>query len=260
MTSAAWLLLAPALAATARFDGPAEGETATLVTDDGVVLDQLDVRVDGGPSVFTIEDASGTLAGLPGFSPPNALGFGGYVPGEGAAFGRFGEVRIHGPSPADRGVVEVFQLGNDGVVLRLEAWRGGAVVATDEVVLAGWVTSHHTLTVAAPGFDHLRLSAGDSPDDAAFLLVDDVRLDLRDEPEVAPGDTGLPADADPAEDPPAPVAEDTAAPSAAPVAAGLPQATVSGPDGCGCVASGAAPSGALGLLLGLGAVARRRRR
>lgn len=255
-----------ALAAEATFDQLVEGDSRRRFVEDGVELSQFDNLSDPPPCVMSVEQADGDLTGLPGFSPKNTLGFGGYVPGVGTAYGSFGSLEIRAlAGSSTHGRVEVFEFGNSGQPLRLEAWRGGTVVATDTTTLSStWVITHHTLEVSGVTFDHLRLVSGDGQ---VFLEIDSVFL------EGDPVDTGATGvdtatvdagDSDADTDTPARGATDTAEvtePGASDVDDPPDVPAVGGSfaySGCSCEAAAAAPT--LPWLVGALTLLRRRRR
>ncbi|MCB9681079.1 MAG: GlyGly-CTERM sorting domain-containing protein [Alphaproteobacteria bacterium] len=270
-----WMLplAAAAWAGTAHFDGVPEGTVTSQLTEDGVILSDLDQRLPGSNPTMVAEDASGSLGGLAGFSPDNVLAFGGWAPGPGASFGRFGSLRIRSVDPADTATIEVFHLGNSGVQLTLEAWIGGRVVDSTSTVLAGWTVGHVQLHLQTEPFDFLRLVAGTTPDEAAFLALDDVHLELSVPPadsDTASGDsdtdTVQPAvddvgdsDTDGVDsDRAARGADDTDAPVTDDTEVDVPD-PYTPPSACGCDDRGAGPVGWWALLALLGAGARRRR-
>lgn len=257
-----------ALAATATFDAPQEGQTASSVTEDGITVGPLDDRLSPTGGTLTIERAVADLTGTPGFTAPNVLGFGGYVPGDGTAFGRFGSLAISGPSGSDSAQVEVWELGNGALPLRLEAIEGGAVVASAEVQLGGWAVTHHTLVIEATPFDSLRLVAVGGPTDAAFLVVDTIVITTSGDP-TEPPDTDVPADTS------APVdSADRPDPEVVDTATKLRDTDEDEPDltdddptdpapsgeegGCGCAAPGSGAGWALAPWVALFALRRRR--
>lgn len=199
------LCLSPAHA-SAFFDQVAEGWTGTTWTEGGVTVTNLDNRLDPPPGSLTIERAVANLTGMPGYSSPNVLGFGGYVPGDGTAFGRFGSVDIVPNGVRDAARVEVFTLDSSGLPLRLEAWRRGALVGQDEVRLQSpGAIMHYRLEVGGAPFDHLRLVADPAGGQAVFISIDNVVLaslggDTGDTDQAV--DTDLPADSDPDTDVP----------------------------------------------------------
>jgi len=262
------LHLLTALAATASFDNQAEGTVAQSIQENGITISNFWNGIDPPPGTLTYEQADGTLAGMAGFSPLNTLGFGGYVPGDSAAFGSFVSIELRGPAGSNAARVEVFDFGNQNVSMRMEAWRGGQIVATDSALFNSFVgVSHHTLQVQAAGLELVKLVCGPGAGSPCFIELDnvtfaeigvpadtavpvdtDVPLDTvavaTDRPQVddtprdtVPVDTDLPADSDAATaetDDPQPAATTDAEADA----------------GCGCdtSANSAAPIGLLGLL------------
>lgn len=272
-----WFLSSAALAFTADFDTFPEGANAPTFTEDQLLFRDVDNRY--APTVFAIEQADNTLGGQPGFTPRNALGFGGYSSGPDAAFGRFGSMVIEPPVVSTDAELSVYSFGGyPNVGLRLEARRNGAVVGSDSVALPNFVLGASTLRVSVPaGFDELSLVVGPNPTDVAFLLVDHVVVDggtptepTGDTAAPAPtGDTGVAEVEHTGEEPP----EHTGGHSAWHSGTGEPDDTGDpGPDdevpdtdqdptvddgGCGCATPGSA-AGLAPLLLVL-AIGRRRR-
>ncbi len=172
-------LAGSALAQTANFDAFPEGAIGRDFTDGGIRFYNYNNRLDPPPSMLVAERATGTLSGQPNFTAPNTLGFGGYSPGEGAAFTRFGSMEIApAAGTATFASINVYDFGNGGgVTLTLEASLEGVIVATDTVTLPGGFNIHHSLlTIANEEFDHLLLRAGPSPSDVVFMLVDTVTV------------------------------------------------------------------------------------
>lgn len=114
---------------TANFDDLTEGTFGTTLTDGGLTFSDLDQNFSGlnPPGTFVIENASGVLSAP--FTPPNALGFGGYVPGPGAAFGRFGSCWIDFNGVGSAASLDLFTIG-PFATLSLEAWNGSTMVAS----------------------------------------------------------------------------------------------------------------------------------
>lgn len=187
------LHLLTALAATASFDNQPEGTVARSIQENGVTISNFWNGIDPPPGVLTVEQADGTLAGMAGFSPLNTLGFGGYVPGDGAAFGSFVSIELRGPAGSNAARVEVFDFFNQNISMRMEAWRGGQIVATDSVALSSYGgVAHSTLQVRAAGIDYVSLVCGPGQGTPCFVELDNVTF-----AEVgAPGDTAVPVDTD----------------------------------------------------------------
>jgi hypothetical protein len=77
-----------AFAQDAYFDSFPRGFGSQVLVDGGITFSNLDKNLGSAPDPFTIEDASQDLTGMPGYSAPNCLGFGGYSPGPGTGFSR----------------------------------------------------------------------------------------------------------------------------------------------------------------------------
>jgi hypothetical protein len=184
---AATLILLGASAASAQvfeanFDALTEGSPTTVLITGEITFTELDQRIPGSspPFNFVIEDASQTLGSAQGFSSPNALGFGGYSPGPGAAFGRFGSMRIFPPVHVHSASVDVYKfLTGVGNTIVLAGFHGGQEIARESVAIIGGSGVHHYhLALLAPtlaGFDEVRLM-GEGPIDQGvfFGLVDNV--------------------------------------------------------------------------------------
>ncbi|MCC7291115.1 MAG: hypothetical protein IT449_03520 [Phycisphaerales bacterium] len=164
-----------ATASTSTFDEFVEGALDTSFTSGGVTFFDLDDRA-GGTGIFTIEQADGTLSG-PGFSPPNALGFGGWVPGPDAAFSQCGSFKFTTGSVQDYASVEVFEwMSYAGNTISLEAYRNGVMVNSMTVDIPGnFQINHWSLTVSGVAFDTLRVNGAGPTDRGVFFgLVDNV--------------------------------------------------------------------------------------
>jgi hypothetical protein len=164
---------------TANFDAQTEGGIGITYAENGLTFHDLDQRFPGSPppQPLVIEDASQTLAGLPGFSTPNCLGFGGYSPGPGAAFGRMGSVSITPDHPGTSASIEVFDFTfGAGNSMNFGAYLNGQQVALVTVPLASGGLHHTHLEVHAQ-FDDLKFF-GSGPNDQGviFCLVDNVTV------------------------------------------------------------------------------------
>ena len=80
-------LASHASAQTADYDTLSEGTFAPTITDGGVTFANLDNGF-GGTQNFVLEQADGDLTGIPGFTSPMTLGFGGWSPGPHVGFSR----------------------------------------------------------------------------------------------------------------------------------------------------------------------------
>src|SRR5690606_14397214 len=177
---AAGLAVAPAMADEATFDSFAEGSPNTVIVDGGITFSDLDQRLPGSPPPqnFVIERAEGTLSGLPGFTPNNTLGFGGYSPGDQAAFSRMGEFKMTPSEVSNHASLYFFGLvfGSDPNLVTLEAYRNGELVATDQTGFQSGLNSYQ-LTIDGVEFDELWL-VGSGPDNegTVFIVVDTVTI------------------------------------------------------------------------------------
>ncbi|MCG3126704.1 MAG: hypothetical protein CHACPFDD_01557 [Phycisphaerae bacterium] len=165
-----------ASAAIATFDGLSEGALDKSFTEGGITFFDLDDRAGGFPVTFTVERADGTLSG-PGFSPPNALGFGGWVPGSGAAFAQCGSFKFTTGTIQDFASLDVFEFFSyAGNLISLEAYLGGALVNSTSIVLPGnFQINHWNLSVSGEPFDTLVLIGSGPTDRGVFFgLVDNV--------------------------------------------------------------------------------------
>jgi hypothetical protein len=167
---------AAASAQTADFDTFPEGSPATTIVDGGISFTNMNNGLGGTPN-FVIEQADATLTGIPGFTTPMTLGFGGYSPGPGAAFSRIISFDITPPSSASSGALEMFEFGSyAGNTITLQALSGATVVASQTITIpSGFAIHHYSFSVSAASFDHLHvLGAGPQDNGAFFALVDHV--------------------------------------------------------------------------------------
>src|SRR5687768_17503474 len=165
-----------AIAEFAHFDDLVEGQTFTTLTNGGITFHDYDARFPGSPppNVFCIEDASGDLNGMPGFSSPNTLGFFGYSPGTGTGFSRVGEIWFDAAVQGTDVSLELFVISDAANIVTLEAYSGGAVVGTDVVNLAfGGFFEHFTMSVSSVMFDTVRLVGGGPHNGGTFFAVVD---------------------------------------------------------------------------------------
>lgn len=168
-------------AVTATFDGFSEGFSSPVLTDGGITFFGVDRRVPDDPpdAGFTIESTT-SLSHLPGFTPSNVLGFGGYAPGPGVAFARIGEFRLTTGRPETEAKLNFYGFADQSsTVLTLEASYNGVVVGSDSTNLGGEgvVIAHWALEVSGILFDELRVvSSGPVNQGTAFLVADTVTI------------------------------------------------------------------------------------
>ena len=160
-------------AQTANFDGATEGFVGITYEENGIVLSEVDTYLGStNPGIFAVEEGTGVLAHLPGFSPPNVLGFNGYAPGPNVGYARCGAFTITPPAPADHGSVHMTVRGfglQSGNVISLEASLAGTVVATDSTALPQYMGPHSlTLVVSGVTFDQLRVVGSGPNNGGAF--------------------------------------------------------------------------------------------
>ncbi|BBD68887.1 hypothetical protein NIES4072_37850 [Nostoc commune NIES-4072] len=170
----------PATAALATFDSFTEGFVTPVLTDGGITFSDLDQRLSGETSVFVIERDNESLKSP--FSPPNVLTFGGYVPGPGVGFGRFGSATISTGELASVASLDIFNLQFPATdnILTLEAYLDGTLVGTNSVNFKTDDTGilYRQLSLSDVTFDKLRLVASGSEEEGVlFIDIDNVRID-----------------------------------------------------------------------------------
>ncbi len=165
----------------ANFDSVAEGAIGSTYVEDGLTISDLDRYMGTSNGTFTAEDASGSLGGVIGFTAPNALGFGGYSPGPGAAYSRCGSFQIAAPGTFDHGQLALILAGSTsaGNLVTLEARLGGVLVGSDAVTVPGTFGPHSmTLSVSGSSFDTLHLvGTGSQNSGSFFALVDSILVE-----------------------------------------------------------------------------------
>lgn len=180
------VLGSPAIAATASFDSFPEGFSGTTITDGKITFFDLDQRLsDTASSPFLIESTTADQLGA-SFSPPNYLSPGGFSPGFGASFGRFGSTRITTGTIGEFASLDVFSLlfSPSNNILTLEAWLDENLVGSSSVALSSFEPVNtdglvqQTLEISGVTFNQLRLVASGLDDDGvAFIGIDNVRVD-----------------------------------------------------------------------------------
>jgi hypothetical protein len=170
-----------AQAAVATFDSLSEGFYGTELIDGGIRIFDPDWYIPGEQTAIAIDRADENLGDDPFFSSPNGMGMGGYSPGPIGGGSRFGSIsfELEGGGNGDYASVDLWlnQLDGPNRVV-LAAYFGGALVDTASV--GGPIDCcdvHRSLEVFGV-FDSLRLfGIGPQNDGAAFMLVDNVRID-----------------------------------------------------------------------------------
>jgi hypothetical protein len=177
---------AAANAELAHFDDLQEGGFFETLVTGGITFHDYDARFPGEPppDPFCIEDASGDLTGMPGFSPNNTLGFFGYSPGPGTAFSRIGSIWFDAAVSGTEASLQLFVTSQAGNFVTMEAYDAGSVVATDVVDLdfQGFFT-HFEMSITGVTFDTVRLiGSGAQNDGTFFAVVDNVAITTVPEP------------------------------------------------------------------------------
>jgi hypothetical protein len=167
-------LAAHASAQTADYDTLSEGTFAPSITDGGVTFTNLDNGF-GGTQNFVMEQADGDLTGMPGFTTPMTLGFGGWSPGPHVGFSRIISCDITTGLTADTGSIEIFELGSyAGNTITLEAYSGASLVGSQTVPIQTSGSIHHySLSITGVTFDRMHLLGGGASDSGAFFAVVD---------------------------------------------------------------------------------------
>jgi hypothetical protein len=168
------VLAAAAPAQTADFDTYSEGTFATSIVDGGITFANMNNGL-GGTQNFTIDEADGDLTGMPGFTSPMTMGFGGWSPGPHVGFGRIISFDFTTGQTADTGSIEIFELGSYvGNTITLEAYSGSTVVASQSVpIQSGFSIHHYSLSVSGATFDRLHVVGSGPSDSGAFFAVVD---------------------------------------------------------------------------------------
>jgi hypothetical protein len=172
------LLSTPAAAQVADFDTHTEGSPSVTVVDGGITFTNMYNGLGGTPN-FVFEQADGTLSGMPGFTTPMTLSFGGYVVGPMTGFSRIISFDIATGGLASSGSVEVFEyFSYPANSITLQALLGTTVVASQTVPIAGGISvNHYSLSVSAPAFDRMHvLGSGPTDSGAFFANVDHVTM------------------------------------------------------------------------------------
>ena len=173
---------------TANFDNLTEGSQDSSFSDGGINFSNIDERI-LGPANYTF-DIQATTANSPGFSHPNYLTFGGFVPGDtgGFGFGRFGSASMGFPGIASFASMDIFGFGSPSLnTLTLEAMLGNNVVDSDTVTFYNPNSKdvvYRPLSVSGT-FDSLKLvAAGSDNDGTDFFGIDNVNITVVPEPSI----------------------------------------------------------------------------
>jgi hypothetical protein len=171
-----------ASAAVADFDTLGEGAHGLELIDGGIHFFDTDWYIPGDPPLIVIDQADGNLGDDPFFSSPNGMGLGGFSPGPIGGGSRFGSIsfELEGGGAGNAASVDLWfnQLDPTNSVT-LAAYFGGQMVGSTSVDgPINCCDMHVRLELSGFTFDSLRLfGAGRQNDGAAFMLIDNVRID-----------------------------------------------------------------------------------
>jgi hypothetical protein len=171
------LVNAAARGQLANFDSLAEGFYPT-VTSGGVTFNNLDdfFPVTTSDS-FAIDDAVPDLNGIPGYSPPNVLGFNALGPGPGVIFSRLGSFDFSTGAQASAASLVFIAFDNaPGSTLELRGLLNGNVVNSASIPLnTQFQIVSHTLTLGPGTYDAFKVVAhGTTQNGAVFGVIDNV--------------------------------------------------------------------------------------
>ncbi len=168
----------------ANFDDLTEGQVFDQFMNGGVRF--YDVMRHQTPYTnFAIEEATdGFLGGSQ--TLPNVLGFGGYVPGSGVAFGAFGAMWFTSDTEALTGGLDVYTLPLDmgGNTLTLTGYMDSTVVnSVSHTFGSSFVSQHYRFDLPEDTYTSFRLSSsGPSVMGDSFIDVDNVTVAAVPEP------------------------------------------------------------------------------
>lgn len=171
----------------ANFDSFSEGDVFDTFTDGGITFSNV-FRHQTSYTNFAIENASnGELGG--NFSSPNVLGFGGYVPGGGVAFGAFGGLTFSAGNATSAGLdLWTFPLNMGGNTITLTGYKQGQVVNSDSYLVPTFSTSilYHRFDLSNDDYDLFKLTSdGPSVQGDSFIDIDNVQVQTSAVPEPA---------------------------------------------------------------------------
>jgi hypothetical protein len=168
-----------AAAQDANFDSQPEGGLSQSYTEGGITFFNLDKNLGSAPDPFAIENATQDLTGMPGFSAPNCLGFGGWSPGPGTGFSRVLSFDMTTGQVQNEAHLDLWDGGSyGGNTISLQARMGATIVATDtQTVPNGGFIHHYHFSVSGVSFDTLRIQGGGPSDNGVFFgVVDGVHI------------------------------------------------------------------------------------
>lgn len=167
----------------ATFDGFTEGDVFDSFSDGGIFFSNV-FRHQDPYTNFAIEDASAAGLGT-GFSPPNVLGFGGYLVGPGVAFGAFGGLTFTA-GHARSASLELWSLplNMGGNTITLTGYRNGFVVNTDSFAVPNsFSILHYRFQLPDDDYDTFKLTSdGPTVQGDSFIDIDNVTVAAVPEP------------------------------------------------------------------------------
>jgi hypothetical protein len=172
---------AMASANLASFDSLTEGSPGQTFTEDGITFSNLDQYLGNGPTdSFAIDDASGTLLHQPGFTPPNVLSFGEWLPGNSCNFGRLGSFDFTIGANAQYAEFDIYSFQSDpGMTITLQGLVNGVVmgsaVRTIPFDLQNYRQTHMILQGGSYTSYHV-FSSGPTHEGASFVVLDNVHV------------------------------------------------------------------------------------
>lgn len=168
----------------ATFDSYSEGYFADSIVDGGITFSDVQRWQSDHYTNFAIEQCNASDMGSE-LSMPNALGFGGYVPGTGEAFGSIGEFFFSSGTAARSAALDVWTLPliYSGNTLTLEGYLGSTLVDSVSITQNQFGIGHWRMALPTDDYDHFRLvSSGPQVSGDSFVLVDNVSVEAVPEP------------------------------------------------------------------------------
>lgn len=166
----------------ANFDGLSEGQIFTTFTNGGIRFHDV-TRHQGAFTNFVIEDASN---GLAGFTAPNVLAFGGYMPGPEMAFGALGGFWFTSDTEALTAGLDLWTLPLDmgGNTITLTGYESGLIVDSVSFTFGNSFTPiHQRLDLQENVYTTFMLSSsGPAVSGDSFVNVDNVTVAAVPEP------------------------------------------------------------------------------
>jgi len=172
----------------ANFDSLLEGDVFDTFVDGGITFSNV-FNHQTSYTNFAIEDASAGGLGS-SFTSPNVLGFGGYVPGPGVAFGAFGGLTFSAGTGATTAGLDLwtFPLNMGGNTITLTGYKQGAFVDSVSYNVPSVSTSilHHRFDLPTDDYDVFKLTSdGPSIQGDSFIDIDNVTVQATAVPEPA---------------------------------------------------------------------------